>query len=188
MYTNFNIVKKIFKYWLFSFFSLFLLSWVSSADLLWDVTEDAHRMDLMVNFGKSVNIVWKTRFEWSTEVSADFQEIWISKKPSTIVKLTRLLLSLVVALSITMILYNGLKYIIETWQWKESKDLAKNLIFIVVWILIALFSVAIITVIQSVSTTLDQETSRDIANDNTIDTKLVEGERKWISRKSFFNL
>ena len=187
MYTKINIIKKLFKYWLLSFFSLFLLFWVSDADLLWDITEDAQNAGLMVNFGKNVTRVWKTRLEWSTEVSADFQEIWISKKPSTIVKLTRLLLSLVVALSITMILYNGLKYIIETWQWKESKDLAKNIIYIVVWILIALFSVTIITIMQSVSTTLDEETDKNDIN-NIVDTKLIDWERKWISRKSFFNL
>ena len=186
MYTKINIIKKLFKYWLLSFFSLFLLLWVSNADLLWDITEDAQNAGLMVNFGKNVTRVWKTRFEWSTEIDADFEGFWRTQKPSTIVKLTRLLLSLVVALSITMILYNGLKYIIETWQWKESKDLAKNIIYIVVWILIALFSVTIITIMQSVSTTLKEETSTDI--NNIVDSRLIDWERKWISRKSFFNL
>ncbi|MBO7504869.1 hypothetical protein J6T66_01620 [bacterium] len=38
----------------------------------------------------------------------------VGKEPSMIVKITKILLSLVVALSVTMILYNGLTYIVQT--------------------------------------------------------------------------
>ena len=67
------------------------------------------------------------------------------------------ILILTIALSVTMILYNGMIYIIETWQGKEWKSLVKNVIFIVVWILIALFSSVIIILIQSIPETLDEE-------------------------------
>ena len=79
----------------------------------------------------------------------------IDKKPSMIVKVTKLLLILIVALSVTMILYNGMMYIIQTWQWKEWKSLMKNIALIVVGILISFFSVVIIRLIQSIPTTLD---------------------------------
>lgn len=90
---------------------------------------------------------WK--YEYDLEVYA-----WLSKEPSLIVKITRMLLVLTIALSVTMILYNGMMYIIKTWQWKEGKDVIKNIAYIVVWILIALFSVIIIRVIQSIPSTL----------------------------------
>ena len=56
-----------------------------------------------------------------------------------------------------MILYNWMIYIMETGQWKEWKSLVKNVVLIVVWILVALFSVVIITLIQSTTTTLNNE-------------------------------
>jgi len=86
-------------------------------------------------------------------------EVW--KKPPMVVKVTRLLLSLVIALSVTMILYNGIMYIVQTWQWKEWKSLMKNIVLIVVGILISLFSVLIIRLIQSIPYTLDEELSDD---------------------------
>ena len=74
-----------------------------------------------------------------------------------IARITRLLLILTISLSITMILYNWMVYIIETWQGKEWKSLVKNVVLIVVWILVALFSVVIINLIQSTTTTLNTE-------------------------------
>ena len=88
-----------------------------------------------------------------------YQHIWVEvaagDKPSIITKATRILLLFVIALSVTMILYNGMMYIIQTWQWKEAKDLTKNIAYIVIWILIALFSVVIITLTQSIPSTLE---------------------------------
>ena len=95
-----------------------------------------------------------------------------------IVRVTRLLLSLVIALSVTMILYNGMMYIIQTWQWKEGKNLAKNIVYIVVWILLSLFSVIIITVLQSISPTLESEIKPDV--DNQIDEELIDWSPVWL--------
>lgn len=106
----------------------------------------------------------------------NYQHIWVDvkagDKPSIIARITRILLSLVIALSITMILYNGMMYIVKTWQWKEAKDLTKNVAYIVIWILVALFSVVIITLIQSVPSTLDDR--RKSSNSKINDTKLIE--------------
>ena len=85
---------------------------------------------------------------------------------------------LTVALSVTMILYNGMMYIIQTWQGKEAKDLTKNITLIVVWILVWLFSVVIITLLQSVPTTLNKELGTDWGN--STDNRVVEW-KKYIS-------
>lgn len=90
-----------------------------------------------------------------------WQHEWVDfeagQQAPMIVKVTKLLLILTVALSVTMILYNGMMYIIQTWQWKEWKSLIKNVALIVVGILIAFFSVVIIRLIQSIPTSLEEE-------------------------------
>ena len=171
-------IRKNAKYLLFIvIFSASFLWCLSEAanDLLWQIIEPAYEWDTIIKIWENVDTVWKTVIEWSTEVGK-----WIKNWPSIIVKVTRILLSFVIALSITMILYNGMQYIIQTWQWKDSKDLTKNIAYIVVWILIALFSVVIITLIQSVPKTIETELDGGQRQDNEI----VEGKGK--SFKEFF--
>lgn len=107
-------------------------------------------------------------------------EAWggITKSPSIIVKVTRLLLTLVITLSVTMILYNWLIYIVQTWQWKEWKSLVKNIVYIVIWIVLSLFSVVIITIIQSVPETIDKEVTQE--RNNRTDNDAV-GDRESVT-------
>ena len=91
---------------------------------------------------------------WTFESVEVSLEAWVQKQPSLIVKVTRMLLILTITLSVTMILYNGMMYIIKTWQWKEGKDVLKNVAYIVIWILIALFSVIIVRIMQSIPSTI----------------------------------
>jgi hypothetical protein len=129
--------KKYYLYWALSLFTVAVLLWWHSeveADLLEDMTNPAISTRQMIDVWDGTQVWWRT----------------IKGKQSVVVKATRLLLVLTIALSVTMILYNGMQYIIETWQGKEWKSLAKNVVLIIVWILIALFSSIIITLIQSV--------------------------------------
>lgn len=144
----FNNIKNIVKCWLLVFFwLLFFFGWVTNAtdDLLWQIVEPSYNNKTIMTLGRNVNTVWNEIFKWTT--------IW-KKSPSVVIKITRFLLILTITLSVTMILYNGMIYIIQTWQGKESKDLTKNIVYIVIWILVALFSVVIITLIQSIPSTL----------------------------------
>jgi hypothetical protein len=137
--------KKYFIYWIFSLLVLPVFFWGYShaaSDLLHQMFLEVRNNDMTIDLGDNVNTVWSNTFK---------------TKKSIIVRSARLLLILTIALSVTMILYNGMIYIIETWQGKEWKSLVKNVIFIVVWILIALFSSVIIILIQSIPETLDEE-------------------------------
>jgi len=136
-----NRFKKYFIYGIFSLLALpIFLGWypqVQAQDLLQQMTQPSRDAQQMI----------------IGEVSSVSKRVWdktIMGNKSIIARVTRLLLVLTIALSVTMILYNGMVYIIETWQGKEWKSLAKNVILIVVWILIALFSSVIITLIQSI--------------------------------------
>lgn len=158
MTTFLKFVSRL-KYWLLAFFSLFFLCpWFMYAadDLMRQIMEPSIKRWTTINVWKSVNYVWREIIKWQPGGAS-----------SMIVRITRTILALVIALSVTMILYNWLIYIVQTWQWKEWKSLVKNVVYIVVWILISLFSVTIITLLQSVSSTLKTETQID--NDQSID-------------------
>ena len=129
--------KRI-KYYIIAFlFLLFFSWWFSSAanDLLRWVIQPAYYLKTIIWLWENVSTVGNT-------------------VPWIIVLITKFLLILTITLSVTMILYNGMVYIIQTWQWKDAKSLTKNIVYIIVWILVALFSVVIITLIQSVPSTL----------------------------------
>jgi hypothetical protein len=144
-----NRLKKYFICVGFSFFALLTFFWWYSQvqaqnDLLKDMTDPAMQQGIMIDVWEGTQVWWRT----------------IRGEDSIVVKATRFLLVLTIALSVTMILYNWMIYIIETWQGKEWKSLAKNVILIVVWILIALFSSIIIALIQSIpESTINTETS-----------------------------
>ena len=163
--TTFFTKTKLYIYLIGTLLVLpFFFGWTLHAanDLLRQAFSESEYSDTTIDVGKNVQTVWNKVTKWSFSVWTD--GIW--KSPSIIVKVTRLLLILTSALSITMILYNGMIYIIETWQWKEWKSLIKNVWLIVVWILVSLFSVVIINLIQSVPTTIDKELPSN--NDNSV--------------------
>lgn len=86
---------------------------------------------------------------WTREDSF-FNAPEVTKEAPLIVKIAKWLLRLTIVLSITMILYNGVMYIIESAKWGEVKDATKNLGLIVWGILVALLSLWIINLISSI--------------------------------------
>lgn len=118
--------------------------------------------------------------QWKYESVEVGLEAGVEKQPSLIVKVTRMLLILTIVLSVTMILYNGMMYIVKTWQWKEGKDALKNIAYIIIWILIALFSVLIIRIIQSIPSTLADKNELE-ANGYELDKAALSQNNKWKS-------
>lgn len=175
MIAFFDKIKYYLIWWISSLLVITFLFWgVSHAadDLLWKLMAPAKYSENIIDLWENVTTVWNNVFQWSVEVGTD----WIGSSASIIVKVTRLLLVLIIALSVTMILYNWMIYIIQTWQWKEWKSLIKNVVLIVVWIFVALFSIVIINLIQSIPTTLDGELTAE--NNNTSDNKVLDGKGK----------
>lgn len=77
---------------------------------------------------------------------------WTSQQQAPlIVRITKFLLRLTVVLAITMILYNGIMWIIESSKGGDVKDAKNNIIYVVGGILVALSSVALINLISSLS-------------------------------------
>ena len=150
------------KYWLVLIvFILLFVWWISNADLMKDVFNPAYNKGTMIKISQERDPAWKWVFHWGSDVKFDFDpetEV-VTQSPSLIVKLTRYFLMFTIAISVTMILYNGLRYIVQTGSWQEWKNLVSNIIYIVIWILIAIFSVIIITLLQSAWTTIDKKIS-----------------------------
>ena len=164
---TFRQIKKNIKYYLFALVAIPLLFGSFSGavnDLLWQAVQPSYNDKNISQIWENVNKVWNTVIKWWTEAKMWLDWLSVKRSDSIIVKVTGILLSLTIALAVTMILYNGMMYIVKTWQWKDWKDLTKNVAYIVVWILIALFSVVIITLIRSVPKTLDDELIEDYNN------------------------
>lgn len=86
------------------------------------------------------NVLW-----WDWDVAA------LTKKPPLIVRITKFLLRLTIILSITMVIYSGIMYIIESSKWAEVKEATNSLMYIVGWVLLALMSLSLINLITSIS-------------------------------------
>lgn len=90
------------------------------------------------------NILWWTRKEHLIEVG-------ISSEAPLIVRLAKFLLRITMVLAITMVIFNGIMWIIEFAKWAEVKDAKQNIVLIIVGILIALMSLGIINLITSIT-------------------------------------
>ena len=128
--------------------------------------------------------VWNEVFNGEKQVSIG-GGVTTRNIPNLFSKVTRLLLMLVITLSVTMILYNWIKYIVETWQWKDSKSLMKNVAYIIIWILVSLFSIIIITLLRSVPTTIESDVEKSV--DNETDNNEIEGPEKPFKFSDLFN-
>jgi len=86
---------------------------------------------------------------WSSLSDREFCEqiLWwdmnvpvTTKQAPLIVRITKFLLRITMVLSVTMVIYNGVMYIIEASKWWDVKDATKNLWYVALWILLALMS------------------------------------------------
>jgi hypothetical protein len=84
-----------------------------------------------------------------------------------IARVTKILLSITMVLAITMIIFTSVKLMASVLWWKDlkSSSLKKDLLMIVIWVLLALFSVTIINLLRSV-TKSSINTSSNIENFN----------------------
>jgi len=106
--------------------------------------------------GQPIKVTWNTKAKKKADcdrqswIRTDF--IDVNTTPPLIVRIAKVLLRITIVLSITMVLYNGILYIIQSASWKEVSQLeAKNNLLYVGWgLLLALCSLAIINLMSSV--------------------------------------
>lgn len=116
---------------------------------------------------------WSTIEAWMNN-QEECEELWWKREKKLldfhaqaplIVRITKFLLRMTIVLSISMVIFNSVKYMIEVLWWKDRKsaESKKNLIYVVAWVILALLSVSIINLIISVPKS-SLQTSDDVAS------------------------
>lgn len=132
-----------------------LLNSVFASDLLSDAFSAAKGYDTVLNFWWNKDDVGSNLLNPSTQVNLWWWDL-LEKRDSLLVRWSKFLLRITIALSISMIIYNWIKYMIEVSQWKDAlgTEAQKHILYIVLWLLVALSSVAIINLLTSAAYTV----------------------------------
>lgn len=156
---------------------------------LW-IWDSVFRKACFVNEQIKVGVTENKCIEMAGERRTD--RIDYDVKVPLIVRITKFLLRMTIVLSITMVIFTAVKYMIEVLWGKDRKsaDSKKNLILIVGWVVLSLMSVSIINLIVSVPKS-SLNTSDDLSAFEiwckTWSTIVVGNDlKKWICEKSLF--
>lgn len=145
-------------YFLFFTFLLLLVSIIiyffsdkiyaaSQTDLLEQAFEPAITNETIINLWAGKNAVGNEILKWSINIDS-----WgFSSEAPLIVRIAKFILRITMVLSVTMVIFNGIMWIIESAKWGEVKDAKKNILLIIVGILISLMSLGIINLISSIT-------------------------------------
>ena len=93
---------------------------------------------------------WKDTF-CEEVLGWDWNVPLFTQQEPLIIRITKRLLRITIVLSITMVIYNGVAYIVEAAKWGEVKNATKNILLIVWGMLLSLFSLVIINLLRSIS-------------------------------------
>lgn len=137
--------------WLFSFLSSNICLWAE--DLMEKAFTPAREYDTIVDMWNTKNAVGNEVLKDGVSVSVSFEKdkdlISADRKTPLIVRITKFLLRITVVLAITMVIYSGINYILQSTSGGDTKWSTKNIALIVWWLVLALMSLAIIQLINS---------------------------------------
>lgn len=165
---------KLLGLWIWAF--VFCFFWIGCAqyvgqeycdtgDLMQQAFCVANRKDTIIDVWHTANAVGNEVIKGSTKISIGWSKFFdVSKNESIIMRITKFILMLTIVLSVTMIILNGIQYIIKSWNGEDPSKSRTNLIYIVVGIILALFSVVIVNLLRSVG----ESTLKEISLSNPI--------------------
>lgn len=134
------------------------LSFATEGSTAHDLLEQAFNPSIQQNhvigggdIGTSKDQVWSYVLREGNEISLSLDK-WLEKKrrPSLLVQFSKFLLRLTIILSITMVIYNGVMYVVKASKGENPKEIYSNILYIVLGILLGLSSVVIIRLISSI--------------------------------------
>lgn len=130
-----NYLNKFKKIIIFVSISLWLV--VSNCIFAADSTS-SNLLDTVYNDSKDsvVNVSGDEMLEW---------------KSSVLVRSTNFLLQVTIAVAVTMVLYGSLMIVTSAWNDAKMKKARNNIILVAVWVVLALSSVLLVTIIESIS-------------------------------------
>lgn len=151
-------LTRIVSWWLLSMLaasmsSVLFFSW-SSADIIDTVFSPSINRDAVINLGQDKDAVWGAVFEVWVDIEIGWG--WATAQPSEplLVTVTTILLRLTLILWIPMMIRNGIKFVLAAGDGAKQKSAIKNVGYIALGIILALWSVAIIYLLSSVSKSL----------------------------------
>ena len=157
--------KKIFKILsvIFTFISLWYISFSFWNDIMSQSFYPSKEYGTVIYIWDTKKDVWHSILRDSTSI----WWIWIYQEAPLIVRIVKIILRITIVLSITMVIFYGIKFMIQVFNWNDYKSAwaKKDLINLFIWLLIALFSITAVNLIISASNTvntLDSNTQLDI--------------------------
>lgn len=128
--------------------------WVNTQENFWQwcfINNDrVENKDLDTQM-EAYNYTWGREAFCSQILGGDRDTTVLQTEAPLIVRIAKFLLRITMVLAVTMVLFNGIMWIIESAKGGEVKDAKKNIILIVVGILIALISLGIINLVSSLT-------------------------------------
>ncbi len=143
------IKKNSIKSLIFStFLTITAISWTSYA------TEGSNAYDLLQQafdpaIQQNVVVGWNSI---GTDVESVGNYVLRSSndRQSLIIEITRFILRMSIVLAVTMLIYNGIQYMLKTSKGEHPKEIVTNIIYILAGVLLALSSVIIIRLASSI--------------------------------------
>jgi hypothetical protein len=124
-----------------------------NSDFLEQVFSPSKSQQQVINLWNDKTAVGREVINPSMNVDIELWEdpnIDTSTREPLLVRFTKFFLRLTIVLSVTMIIYTGIRYILAAWEEEWVKNARQNLVYIILGILLALMSLGIITLIESV--------------------------------------
>ena len=145
-------LKRIFLFLIlilpiFSNISVFW-DWNWDSDILSNVFEPVKNHGSIIYIWDNKDTVWHSVLRESTSYS---RWSWFFQNAPLIVKIVKIILRVTVVLSITMIIFYSIKFMIQVFGWSDIKSATarKDLVNVLIWLLIALFSITAVTLVSS---------------------------------------
>ena len=146
-----KIFKKIKKNRIFkSFFILFLPILTIISPCFWDMMQE-----IFEPVQQNIFYIWTTPSSvWSTVLQQQTEAgfLTINTEETLIVRLVKFILKITIILSVTMVIYYSVKFLLQVFGGNDLKSIGakKDLINLIIWLLIALFSITAIELIISI--------------------------------------
>ena len=145
---------KNFIYKLFSILFIFVIPFLTyfsycSWDLLNDIFQIAKEKNTIIDIWDDKSSVWHSVLRESRWWS---MWTWFYERAPLIVKLVKIILWATVVSSVSMVIFYGLKFMIQVFNWNDYKSATakKDLVNLFIWLLIALFSITAVTLVISI--------------------------------------
>lgn len=123
----------------------------NNTDFLEQVFSPSKSQQQVINLGNDKRAVGNEVLRESTTVQIGTGGAQVVQRAPLIVRFTKFLLRLTIVLSVTMIIYTGIRYILSAGEEEWAKNARQNLLYIVLGILLALMSYGIIILLQSIT-------------------------------------